>query len=86
MDGSVLKVKDDLNNNCLRLLHQLHRERHPIQEKAAGRAFHDFKNIWKPAISDNVKRALFWASKEPIPLCGPEAWTLISEQESYLDG
>ena len=86
MDGSVREVNDDLINKYLGS-HISSTEKYIRVRKArTWRALHDFKNIWKSAMSDNVKRALFWASVEPILLYGPEAWTLAMEQEAHLDG
>ena len=84
IDGLVIEVKDDFK--FLGPYVSSTEKEIRVRKAQACRALHDLKNIWKSAMSDNVKRALFRASDEPILLYGSETGTLTMNQEARPNG
>ena len=53
--------------------------------KAWG-ALDGLNDIWKSALSDDIKRDLFRAAVQPVLIYGSQSWTLTKKLEAKLDG
>ena len=84
MDGTQLEVVDDfeyLGSWAASTERDIKTRR-----AQAWKVLHDMKKIWKSRLPPQLKRRVFVASVENVPLYGCEAWPLTVQMERIIDG